>query len=73
MARYLIFARTRYEDPLSLEGDLEAQDDDAAADAARRQVGEGCVELQLVPAEAIRWVVGPAGRERAQRQEVARA
>jgi len=71
MARYLIFTRTRYEDPLALEGDLEAPDDDAAAEAARSEFGEGTVEVQLVPQDAVRWIVRPSGGECRQREEVA--
>lgn len=72
MARYLIFVRTRYEDPLALEGDLDAPDDEAAAEDARARFGEGGVEVQLVPENAVRWVVRPGGGDREQREEVAR-
>ena len=55
MSRYLVFARSRYEDPLELHGDLEADDDEAAA-AAAPDDGD-LIEVQLVPEDAIRWVV----------------
>ncbi|MGA2925629.1 MAG: hypothetical protein ABSG43_06455 [Solirubrobacteraceae bacterium] len=71
MTRYLIFSRERYEDPLSLRGELQAADDDAAAQGARERVPDGCVELQLVPETAIRWIVGPSG-EQPSSEEVAR-
>jgi 1,2-phenylacetyl-CoA epoxidase PaaB subunit len=71
MPRYLIFARTRYEDPLALEGDLEAQDAQDAARAARAEFGQGSVEVQLVPEDAVRWVIRPSGGERQHREEVA--
>ncbi|MEY2535176.1 MAG: hypothetical protein QOF29_3086 [bacterium] len=62
MARYLIFARDRYEEPLELHGTLEADGDDAAAQAAPGELGDGdWIEIQLVPDAAIRWVVQPAG------------
>ena len=55
MSRYLVFARTRYEEPLELHGDLEAADDEAAAAAAPDE--KELIEIQLVPEDAIRWVV----------------
>jgi hypothetical protein len=55
MSRYLVFARTRYEEPLELRGDLEADDDAAAVDAAPDDAE--LIEIQLVPEDAIRWVV----------------
>ena len=55
MSRYLVFARERYEEPLELQGDLEADGDDAARAAAPDD--ERFIEIQLVPDEAIRWVV----------------
>ena len=61
MARYLIFARDRYEEPLELHGELEADDDAAAGRSATDQLGGGdWIEVQLVPEEAIRWVVRAA-------------
>jgi hypothetical protein len=55
MSRYLVFARERYDEPLELRGDLEADDDDAARRAAPDD--RRFIEIQLVPDEAIRWVV----------------
>ena len=55
MPAYLLFARDRYEEPLELQGDLEAPDDDAAREAAPDD--PKFIEIQLVPDEAIRWVV----------------
>ncbi|MEA2286790.1 MAG: hypothetical protein QOJ21_2833 [Solirubrobacteraceae bacterium] len=60
MPSYLIFARDRYEEPLELQGSFDADDDDAAAAAATAELGDGdWIEIQLVPEEAIRWVVRP--------------
>jgi hypothetical protein len=55
VSRYLVFARERYDEPLELHGDLEAADDDAARDAA--PADGRFIEIQLVPDDAIRWVV----------------
>jgi hypothetical protein len=55
MSRYLVFARRRYEEPLELCGDLEADSDAAAAAAAPDDAD--LIEIQLVPEAAIRWVV----------------
>jgi hypothetical protein len=55
MSRYLVFARERYEEPLELHGDLEADGDDAARAAAPDDAK--FIEIQLVPDDAIRWVV----------------
>jgi hypothetical protein len=55
MSRYLVFARERYEEPLELQGDLEADGDDAAREAAPDDAR--FIEIQLVPDDAIRWVV----------------
>lgn len=61
MPGYLIFARDRYEEPLELQGSFEAAGDEAAAAAAPDELGEGgWIEIQLVPEEAVRWVVRPA-------------
>jgi hypothetical protein len=55
VSRYLVFARTRYEEPLELQGELEADGDEAAAAAAPDD--SQLIEIQLVPEDAIRWVV----------------
>ena len=61
MARYLVFARDRYEEPLELHGDCEADDDEAAAGSARDALPErDWIEILLVPDDAIRWIVRPA-------------
>lgn len=55
MSRYLVFARERYAEPLELRGELEADGDDAAQQAAPDDAR--FIEIQLVPDEEIRWVV----------------
>jgi hypothetical protein len=64
MPRYLIFARTRYEEPLELQGEFEVADDEAAARSAVDELGgEGWIEIQLVPESTIRRIVRPAEEE----------
>jgi hypothetical protein len=55
MSRYLVFAREQYAEPLELQGDLEADGDEAAKAAAPDD--ERFIEIQLVPDDQIRWVV----------------
>ena len=55
MSRYLVFARERYAEPLELQGELEAPDDDAAKQSAPDDAR--FIEIQLVPDDEIRWVV----------------
>ena len=55
MSRYLVFAREQYAEPLELRGDLEADSDDAAKQAAPDDAK--FIEIQLVPDDEIRWVV----------------
>lgn len=60
MARFLVFARTSFEDPLSLAGEVTADDAVAARDAALGSYGDDWVELDLIPREAVRWILGPS-------------
>ena len=55
MSRYLVFARAEYAEPLELQGDIEADSDDAAKQAAPDD--PRFIEIQLVPDDQIRWVV----------------
>jgi hypothetical protein len=58
MQRFLVFARTRYDEPLSHQGELEAGAEDAARLATER-FGEQCLELVLIPADQVQWVMAP--------------
>jgi hypothetical protein len=60
VARFLVFARTAFEDPLSLAGEVTAADAAAARDAALGSYGEDWVELDLIPHDAVRWILGPS-------------
>ena len=59
MASYKIFARSHYEDPLELQGELDADGDEAALEAARSSLAGEWIEVQLVPDDAIQWIVRP--------------
>jgi hypothetical protein len=54
--RYLVFARTRYEEPLSQEGTLEVDTGDDAAARARERFGDHWLELVLISVGALSWV-----------------
>jgi hypothetical protein len=58
MSRFLVFARMRYDEPLSHQGELEASAEEAARLAAER-FGEHWLELVLIPEEQIQWVLYP--------------
>jgi hypothetical protein len=58
MQRFLVFARTRYDEPLAQQGELEAGAEDAARLAAER-FGEQWLELVLIPADQVQWVMAP--------------
>jgi hypothetical protein len=57
MARYLVFARTEYAEPLTHRGEVEAADGDEGAELALERHGRDWVELVLVPEAAIRWIL----------------
>lgn len=59
MTKYLVFARDDAERALEHVGVVEAADDDAACKIARGQHTTP-VEMVLVPAEAVYWVMPPA-------------
>ena len=67
MERYLVFARTRYEDPLSQEGTLEVDAGDDAAARVRERFGDHWLELVLIPTGALSWV--PVGATEAETTE----
>ena len=55
MERYLVFARTEYDEPLEHRGDVEAPGDDEAAKLARERYGDEWLEMSLVPASKVYW------------------
>ncbi len=55
MERYMVFARTEYDEPLEHRGDVEAADDEDAAKLARERYGEEWLEMSLVPVSKAYW------------------
>ena len=55
MERYMVFARTEYDEPLEHRGDVEAADDDDAAKRARERYGQDWLEMSLVPVSKAYW------------------
>ena len=55
MSRFLVFARLRYDEPLSHQGELEAGAEEAGRLAAER-FGDQWLELVLIPEAAIERV-----------------
>jgi hypothetical protein len=71
--RFFVFARREYDQPVSRQGVVEAQDADAAAGLARERFGDW-LEVRLVPERSVRWIVGPLPADKlpdAEREEVA--
>jgi hypothetical protein len=55
MERYLVFARTEYDEPLERRGDVEAASDEAAAKLALERYGKDWLEMSLVPVSRAYW------------------
>ena len=55
MERYLVFARTEYDEPLEHRGDVEAASDEAAAKLALERYGKDLLEMSLVPVSRAYW------------------
>jgi 1,2-phenylacetyl-CoA epoxidase PaaB subunit len=53
--KYLVFARTEYDEPLEHRGDVEAGSDEEAAKLARERFGEDWLEMSLVPVSRAYW------------------
>ena len=71
--RFFVFSRSEYDQPVSRQGVLEAQDADAAAELALNHFGDR-LEVRLVPEASVRWIVGPLPPDKvpeAEREEVA--
>ncbi len=55
MERYLVFARTEYDEPLEHRGDVEAASDEEAAKLAHERYGKDWLEMSLVPVSKAYW------------------
>jgi hypothetical protein len=53
--KYLVFARSEYDQPLEHRGDVEAQSDDEAARLAQERYGKDWLEMSLVPVSKAYW------------------
>lgn len=55
MEKYMVFARTEYDEPLEHRGEVEASGDKEAKEAALERFGEDWLEMSLVPESKIHW------------------
>ncbi len=55
MGKYLVFARTEYDEPLEHRGDIEAENGEEAGKVALERFGDGWLEMSLVPEGKIYW------------------
>ncbi|HJQ29907.1 MAG TPA: hypothetical protein VJ827_11245 [Rubrobacter sp.] len=55
MERYMVFARTEYDEPLEHRGDVEAAGDEEAAKLAKERYGQDWLEMSLVPVSKAYW------------------
>lgn len=56
---YKVFARDELAKPISFTDEIEAADESAARQTALDVVPDGAVEVTIVPADAVHWVVRP--------------
>ena len=55
MEKYLVFARSEYDEPLEHRGKVEASGDEEAAKLARERHGGDWLEMVLVPVSKAYW------------------
>ena len=55
MERYMVFARTEYDESLEHRGDVEAAGNDDAAKRAKERYGQDWLEMSLVPVSKAYW------------------
>ncbi len=55
MDKYLVFARSEYDEPLEHRGEVEASGDEEAAELARGCHGKDWLEMVLVPVSKAYW------------------
>lgn len=55
MERYMVFARTEYDEPLEHRGEVEASGTDEASKLALERYGKEWLEMSLVPVSEVYW------------------
>ena len=55
MEKYLVFARTEYDQPVEHRGDVEAGSDEEATKLAKERYGQDWLEMSLVPVSKAYW------------------
>ncbi len=55
MDRYMVFARTEYDQPIEHRGDIEAGSHEEAAKLAQERYGKDWLEMSLVPVSRAYW------------------
>lgn len=60
MPEYLVFARTDYNENVIHQGTVSADGEEDASAQARERFGEDWLEMTLVSADAMHWIVGPS-------------
>jgi hypothetical protein len=53
----MVFARSLYDKPLSLQGEFSTDDEGGARNMALDRFGAQWVELSLIPESEVRWVL----------------
>lgn len=55
MEKYMVFARTDYDEPLEHRGEVDASDAEGASKLAQELYGKDWLEMSLVPVSEIHW------------------
>ncbi len=55
MEKYLVFARTEYDQPVEHRGGVEAASDEEATKLAKERYGQDWLEMLLVPVSKAYW------------------
>lgn len=55
MEKYMVFARTEYDEPVEHRGEVEASDAEEASKLALERYGKDWLEMSLVPVSEIHW------------------
>lgn len=55
MEKFMVFARTEYDEPLEHRGEVEASSAEEASKLALERYGKNWLEMSLVPVSEIYW------------------